>query len=68
MVHETLEQYLKNKRGRAKQLATELGITPSYLSMLKKRQRRPSPELAQRLEDLTGVPFRNLLLGKRRTA
>ena len=38
------------------------------MSMLRSGQRRPSPELAQRIEAATGIPFKKLLFKDGKTA
>jgi len=50
--------------GQAIPTAERLGITRQYLSLLMTGRRRPSPELAARIEDELGgtVTFRELLL------
>ena len=41
--------------------AAELGISKSHLSLILARKRRPSPQLAAQIENLTGIPFRELV-------
>jgi HTH-type transcriptional regulator / antitoxin HigA len=62
MIHETISEYLENTGATERELAGKLGISASHLNMIKKGTRRPSPELAQKIETLTGIPFRKLLL------
>jgi DNA-binding transcriptional regulator YdaS (Cro superfamily) len=56
---EKLVEYLKTHKGSA--LAASLGISPSYLSDMKKGNRRPSLKLAFAIEEATGgqVPARS---------
>ncbi len=68
MIHKTISEYLNNTKTTGKQLADALGISDSYMSMLRLGQRRPSPELAQKIEAVTGIPFKKLLLKEGRTA
>jgi transcriptional regulator with XRE-family HTH domain len=68
MTHKDIDQFIAYKRLSAKQLAHKLGISESYMSMLRLGRRRPSPDLAQKIETLTGIPFKQLLLKKGRTA
>jgi transcriptional regulator with XRE-family HTH domain len=68
MIHRTIDGYLKHTKTTGKQLADTLGISDSYMSMLRLGQRRPSPELAQKIEAVTGIPFKKLLLKEGRTA
>jgi len=37
-------------------LARELGVTPTYISMILNGRRTPSLLIAKHLEDLTGIP------------
>ena len=50
MIHIIISEYLKHTKTTGKQLADSLGISDSYMSMLRLGQRRPSPELVQRIE------------------
>ncbi len=68
MIYKTINEYLLNKHMSPKQLAAKLGISESYMSMLRLGRRRPSPDLAQKIETVTGVPFKRLLLKEGRTA
>ena len=68
MIHRTIDGYIRHTRTTGKELADTLGISVSYMSMLRLGQRRPSPELAQRIEKVTGIPFRKLLLRRKRKA
>jgi transcriptional regulator with XRE-family HTH domain len=63
MIHESLKEYLEHNDMAEKDLAKKLGVSISYVSMLKRGERRPSPELAKKIERVTGIPFRLLLLG-----
>ncbi len=63
MIHESLKEYLEHNGIAEKDLAKKLGVTIAYVSMLKRGLRRPSPEMARKIEAMTGIPFRRLLLG-----
>ena len=67
MIHENLKEYLEHTGISEKDLAGKLGVSNAYVSMLKRGQRRPSARLAQKIEALTGIPFRRLLLGNEAT-
>ena len=67
MIYKPVNDYLINKHMSPKQLAAKLGISESYMSMLRLGRRRPSPDLAQKIEAVTGVPFERLLLKKGKT-
>ncbi len=68
MIHKTINEYLMHKHMSPKQLAAKLGISESYMSMLRSGRRRPSPELARKIETLTGIPLKNLLFKTGRAA
>ena len=63
MIHksQTLREYLKRSGRTEKQLARVLGVSQPYVNMLKNGHRRPKPEMAERIEAVTGVPILNLL-------
>jgi transcriptional regulator with XRE-family HTH domain len=64
--HKHLLQDYLDRTGRSQaSLARELHITPSYASMIISGRRRPSPELAAKIESVTGIPLRDLLLARR---
>lgn len=49
-----LRQYFKNEPyGSKKEMAQRLGITQTWLGLLISKARRPSPELAKRIEKMT---------------
>jgi DNA-binding transcriptional regulator YdaS (Cro superfamily) len=49
-----LKQYFKDEPyGAKKEMADFLGITPTWLGLLIKKKRRPSPELAKHIERAT---------------
>ncbi len=54
--HQRIRAQLKRQKHSQKWLATRLGISPSYVSMLISGQRQPSLALALRLSEETGVP------------
>jgi transcriptional regulator with XRE-family HTH domain len=62
MIHESLKEYLEHRRIPDKEFAKKLGISIPYVSMLKRGQRRPGVDLARKIERITGIPFRRLLL------
>jgi transcriptional regulator with XRE-family HTH domain len=68
MTPKDIDQYMIYNRLNSKQLAHKLGISESYMCMLRSGWRRPSPDLAQKIEILTGIPFKKLLLKKGRIA
>jgi len=68
MIHKTINEFLMHKHMSPKQLAAKLGISESYMSMLRSGRRRPSPELARKIETLTGIPLKSLLFKTGRAA
>ena len=58
----TIRDYLKRSGKTEKQLARLLGVSQPYVNMLKNGRRRPGPDLAERIEAVTGIPFRSLLI------
>jgi transcriptional regulator with XRE-family HTH domain len=62
MIYKSIHEYLSDKHMSPKRLAAKLGISESYMSMLRLGRRRPGPDLAQKIEAETGVPFKKLLL------
>lgn len=66
MIHnyKTLREYFKRSGRTEKQLARLIGVSQPYINMLKNGRRRPKPALAERIEAVTGIPFKNLLIGE----
>ncbi len=67
--YRSIREYL-NRTGKTEgQLANLVNITQAYVNMLKNRKRRPTPELARKIEAVTGIPLNNLLFeeGRNRT-
>jgi transcriptional regulator with XRE-family HTH domain len=62
MIHESLKEFLEHSGMAEKEFAKKLGVSIAYVSMLKRGQRRPSAKLARKIEAMTGIPFRRLLL------
>lgn len=61
MKAQTLREFKENKRLTNKQLGDMFGVTPVYVAFLLSGKRIPSRALAQRINELTGVPTMNLL-------
>ena len=61
MTHKNIKEYLRRTGKSERQLAKMLGITQPYVNMLKNGNRRPRPDLALKIEAVTGIPLRNLL-------
>jgi len=62
--YDSIEAYLEATEQTQAQLAEELGITQSALSMIINGQRVPRPELLIKIHELTGVPLKSLLEGR----
>lgn len=59
-----LEQYLSQERGRQSRLARRLSLGAGTLSSIRNGSRRPSPDLAKRIEEATDGEVRaTVLLG-----
>jgi transcriptional regulator with XRE-family HTH domain len=56
-----LANHLSETGKKPAQLAQELGVEPSTITRILKGERRPSPDLAKRISDATGVPIVDLL-------
>lgn len=59
----TLKQYFSTEpMGSVNEMAAYLGITPTWLSLITHEKKRPSPELAVKIENATqGLVPRNIL-------
>lgn len=58
----TISEYLEKTSKTEVEFSGELGISQAHLNEIKNGKKRPSPELASKIEAITGIPFRNLLL------
>jgi transcriptional regulator with XRE-family HTH domain len=59
---QSLRQWLTRTRTTQSGLAEQLGVVPSYVSMILSRQREPSLAVAVRLSQLTGIAIRTFVL------
>lgn len=66
VAYASIEAYLEATGSTQEQLAADLGITQSALSMIKNGLRVPRPALALRIHEITGVPLESILRGKDR--
>ncbi len=62
MIYENLKEYMEHTGTKESEMAEKLGISASYVNLIKNGERRPSPQLAEKIEAVTGIPFRKLLL------
>jgi hypothetical protein len=62
MNHKNIRDYLKKTGQTEAELGKLVNISQSQVNKLKNGTRRPSPEVAARLEAVTGIPLRALLL------
>ena len=58
---ETLEQYIEDFSVNMSALARKIGISPVHMQQIVRGKVRPSPEVAVRIEAITGIPLRRLL-------
>ncbi len=68
MSYTTFKEYMQQTGKSDRQVARLIGVSQSHINMIKNGYRRPSPEVARKMEALSGIPFRDLLLsgGERR--
>ncbi len=62
MNFKNIRDYLKGTGKTEAELAQLACISQAHVNMIKNGSRRPTPEVAARLEAITGVPLRTLLL------
>ena len=60
--YKNIRDYLKGTGKTEAELAQLACISQAHVNMIKNGSRRPTPEVAARLEAITGVPLRTLLL------
>lgn len=61
-----LKRYLKSNKISQRAFAKKLRISTAYMNALVHGSRRPGGPLAARIESVTGIPFKVLVLGKLR--
>jgi ribosome-binding protein aMBF1 (putative translation factor) len=61
-----LARYLRDAGISQADLARRLKISKSFMNQLVGGSRRPSGPLAEKMEKLTGIPFKTLVLGRSR--
>jgi len=54
-------EYMSNHQVSQRRLAMQVGVSPPHMNALVKGKRRPSPQLAAKIEAITGIPLRTLL-------
>ena len=64
MSYSTIREYLQKTGKSERQFARMVGKAQSHINMIKNGSRRPSPELARKIETITGIPFRSLLVAE----
>lgn len=57
---EPLTQYMKERQLTRAELADQLGVSPSMLSLICLGRRQPGVALTKRIEALTGIPREKL--------
>ena len=65
---ETLAEYMEASKRSQAEVAQELGVSPSYLSMMLSGQRRPSGDLALRIAERYRVSLVSLLRTRKKAA
>ena len=60
--YKNIRDFLKGTGKTEAELAQLACISQAHVNMIKNGTRRPTPEVAARLEAITGVPLRTLLL------
>ncbi len=60
--YKSIRDYLKRTGKTESELAELARISQAHVNMIKNGSRRPTPEVAARLEAITGIPLRTLLL------
>ena len=60
--YKNIRDYLKGTGKTESELAELAEISQAHVNMIKNGSRRPTPEVAARLEAITGVSLRTLLL------
>ena len=60
--YKSIRDYLEKTGKTENELAELACISQAHVNMIKNGSRRPTPEVAARLEAITGVPLRTLLL------
>ena len=61
-IFKNIRDYLKGSGKTEAELAQLACISQAHVNMIKNGSRRPTPEVAARLEAITGIPLRTLLL------
>jgi transcriptional regulator with XRE-family HTH domain len=64
----TISEYLEKSQKTQAELAELLGVSQAHVSEIMNGKKRPSPELAQSIEKLTGIPLRDLLFSSNTAA
>ena len=62
MEYTNISEYFGEGRGNQICLARKIGCSQTTLSSIATGRRRPSPKLAAKIEKITGIPLRRLLL------
>lgn len=59
-----LDRYMRENAVADSDLARLIKVTQPYIGRLRRGERRPSPEVAKRLEAHTGIPAAHLIFGE----
>lgn len=61
MKYKSLDHYLKSTSIPTTKLAYDLGVSESYVSLLRRGKRRPGADVAIKLARMTGIPLGQIL-------
>jgi transcriptional regulator with XRE-family HTH domain len=64
MKYTSIREYLEQTGKTEKEFSAMIGISQGFVNLLKNGNRRPNPDLAAKIEEMTGIPLRNLLFPK----
>lgn len=59
----SIREYLRRSGLSQTEFARRIGVSKPTANLYVHGKRRPSPEIALRIERLTGIPFKRLVLG-----
>lgn len=57
----TLDQHMTDRKLTDAKLAEMVGVTQPHIWRIRKKKARPSPDVAKRIEGVTGIPASDLI-------
>jgi transcriptional regulator with XRE-family HTH domain len=57
----TLDKHMTDHKMTDAKLASMVGVTQPHIWRIRNRKARPSPDVAKRIEDATGIPASDLI-------